>query len=536
MTRSSVIRADNSSPPRRPRVLVADDDQRIVELLQVAYSGNGFEVLVAFDGEEAWEVVSRGRPDLAVLDVRMPRRTGFDVVEAMRATEELASVPVLLISGASDTEIRLSGLMKGADDFLVKPFSPKELLLKSRRLLERTELLRGTQRVQQELRDEGTRARAEAVRLQARLGRERHVREALVGLARELNTSMDRSRLMNAFLMSVMGQLGVGSGALFAQSEDDPQVFVSVVSLGVRQEKLRVLQPRLTGPLASTLVVEGRTMRASEMERFPDLVRECGALTALGTALLAPVTSNGSLQGFLALGERTDGSEYTREDVEMLDLLCGAAAVCFETAGLFHEHEQTTLAALAALAEAVESKDPAGQGHTFRVADYAVAIARALDLSPEEVEAIRRGALLHDIGKTAVLDLVLHKPGKLSPEEMDTVKEHPVVGSNILRPLRFLAASHDIVRHHHERVDGRGYPDGLRGDSFCIGARIVAVADSFDALTTHRPYRGALTVDDTPKILLENSGTQYDVAVVEALIAELKAGRIRVAREGERAA
>jgi putative nucleotidyltransferase with HDIG domain len=471
-----------------------------------------------------------------VLDVRMPRRTGFDVVEAMRATEELAAIPVILISGAGDTEMRLSGLMKGADDFLVKPFSPRELLLKCRRLLERTEALRRLQRTHQKLEAELHQGRQEVARLHARVRREMHLRDALVGLTRELNSTLDPERLISSFVVTVMGQLGVGAGALLLPAPEDPHTFVPRTALGIPPERLRAARFRLTGPLASALLVEARPLQRHELERHPDLRLECGVLQALGTAVVAPVVSGRTLQGILLLGEPAVAAEFQREDLEALHVLCCAAAVSLETATLFRSHEDTTLAALAALAEAAESKDPDSRGHTVRVADYAAAIAQALDLPADEIEIIRRGALLHDLGKTAVQDLILNKRGRLTEDEMASVREHPVVGAEILRHLRFLSTSHEIVRHHHERVDGQGYPDGLSGEEFSIGARIVAVADSFDAMTIHRPYRSAMTVEDTLAVLQQNSGTQYDVAVVEALIAEVRGGRIRVDTEDRRAA
>jgi putative nucleotidyltransferase with HDIG domain len=521
---------------RKPRVLVADDDQRIVELLQVALSGNGFEVMAAFDGEEAWEVLTKGRPDLAILDVRMPRRTGFDLVEGMRGIQELAAVPVILISGAADTEMRLAGLMKGADDFMGKPFSPRELLLKCRRLLERTEALRGMQRGRHKTESEIEKNRLELARMGTSLRREVRLRDALLGLARELNSTLDPDRMMGTFVVTVMGQLGVGAGVLLMVDPLDPHSFIPRVTLGVPADRLRNLRFRVTSPLASMLLAEARPIRLQELDRDPGLRHDCGALQALGMALAAPVLSDRSLQGMLLLGERMGGSDFERDDLEVLGVLCGAAAVSLETAVLFREHEETTLAALSSLAEACESKDPASRGHTLRVAGFAVAIARALDLTPEEIESIRRGALLHDLGKTAVQDVILNKRGRLTEEEMAAMREHPTVGASVLRHLRFLSAPQEIVLHHNERVDGRGYPEGLSGEAFSLGARIVAVADSFDAMTTHRPYRSAMTVEDTLAVLQQNSGTQYDVAVVEALIAEVRAGRIQADESAERRA
>lgn len=522
---------------RQPRLLVADDDMRILELLQFALTGNGFEVLVASDGDEAWDILVSERPDLAILDVKMPRRTGFDLVDAVRAHEQLAGIPIVLISGSTETELRLAGLMKGADDFLTKPFSPKELLLKCRRMLERTETARSLSRQRARLEQEVERVREEAGRSHSRMRREQCVNEALLSLTRELNGSSSLDQLLHTFALTMMGQLGVDAVAVFLPPHSDPQTFAPRVARGIPPERLREVRFRISGPLSATLLVESRPLRMKELEAWPDMRKECGALQALGASLVAPILANNAMLGMVAVGERADGTEMQRDDLEMIQSLCGAASVAVENARLFRDLEETTIATIGALAAAMEAKDRYSHGHTERVAKFSELLARALELPPAEVEAIHRGAMLHDIGKIGVLDAILNKPGTLNDEEMKVVQTHPLIGANIVRSLTFLTSAQEIVRHHHERVDGRGYPDGVRGESFGLGARIVAVADSFDAMTTDRPYRPAMTVEEVLKILKDNSGTQYDTAVVEALITEVAAGRIRPpAMEGQKAA
>ena len=536
MTAHDPGQPDVTPAARKPRLRVADDDIRILELLQFALTGNGFEVLVATDGDEAWDILSRQLPDLAILDVKMPRRTGFDLVEKVRADERLSPLPLILVSGNADTEFRLSGLSKGADDFLVKPFSPKELMLKCCRLLERTEVQRGLLRARARLEQEVGRAQGETQRMAARLRREQCVKEALLGLTRELSGSPELDSLLHTFVITLMGQLNVGSVALFMPSPGDAQHFVPQVARGIPPERLREARFRVSGPLAATLLVESRALRVRELENWNDLRRDCGLLNTLGTALLAPIISNNALLGLVALGERADGADFPRDDVEMLHSLCSASAVAVENARLFRDLEESTISTIGALVTAMEAKDPYSRGHTERVARYSVVLARALELPQAEVESIHWGALLHDVGKIGILDAVLNKPGLLTEEERQHVQEHAEIGSNIVRHLRYLASAREIVRHHHERVDGKGYPDGVMGDRLGLGSRIVAVADSFDAMTTHRPYRPAMSVAEVLRILKEGSGTQYDPAVVEVLIAEVQAGRIRPPVEMQAAA
>ncbi len=185
-----------------------------------------------------------------------------------------------------------------------------------------------------------------------------------------------------------------------------------------------------------------------------------------------------------------------------------------------HELSESLILTLGA---ALEVRDPYTSGHSERVARMSVATARAMGLSHEQCRALERGALLHDIGKIGVADTILRKTSALTPEEWAQMRRHPVVGAEILaqvKPQHSVVDLLPIIRHHHERVDGRGYPDGLAGDAIPLLARIVAVADAYDAMTSARPYRSGMPVEKVHAILQEGAGTQWDRRVVEAFLAQ----------------
>lgn len=175
-----------------------------------------------------------------------------------------------------------------------------------------------------------------------------------------------------------------------------------------------------------------------------------------------------------------------------------------------------------ALINAIEAKDPYTSGHAARVGKYAVAIAKEMDLNPAQVDTIRNAALLHDIGKIGVNDNVLNKKEKLTDDEFDIIKSHPSVGYDIIKDIGFLSHVMDIVKHHHERWDGRGYPDGLFGKELPLETTILTVADSFDAMVTDRPYRKALSVETALKEIIDNAGTQFNPDIVEVSVKVLK--------------
>jgi response regulator RpfG family c-di-GMP phosphodiesterase len=192
--------------------------------------------------------------------------------------------------------------------------------------------------------------------------------------------------------------------------------------------------------------------------------------------------------------------------------------------------EELFLAGIQALAEALEVKDPYTRGHSVRVSQYSSVIARALDLQPDMIRQIELGGHVHDIGKIGVRESVLNKPGPLTPEEYQHIMTHPLVGWKILAPLLMDAPiALNVVRSHHERVGGGGVPDGMKADQIPLEARIVAVADALDAMTSGRPYRLAeKSIDEALRELADNTETQFDKRVVEATIAAARRGELQL--------
>ncbi len=180
------------------------------------------------------------------------------------------------------------------------------------------------------------------------------------------------------------------------------------------------------------------------------------------------------------------------------------------------ELKRSYRATVRALANAVEARDAYTGRHAERVAAYGLAIAAAAGIDPVDSPEMEFGFLLHDVGKVAVPDAILFKPSALSEEEEAVIRKHPVVGWEILREIEFLGEAKLVVRHHHERWDGDGYPDGLRGDDIPVVARVFAVADTLDALTTDRPYRPATTFEAARAEITAASGTQFDPDIVAA--------------------
>lgn len=299
---------------RRANILVADDQPHYREMLTELLEDEGYRVMVASDGEQALEVIEREPVDVALIDVMMPRKNGFDVCQELQSRPETKLLPVVLITGLNAVSDRILGIKCGAGDFLSKPFSREELLARVRSLL-----------------------------------------------------------------------------------------------------KLKL---------------------------------------------------------------------YTDE----------------------LEHAETVLFTLA---RSIEEKDAYTKGHCARLSNYSERLAEHLGLPEPERIALRRAGVVHDIGKVAVPESILGKPGPLTPEERRIMQEHPATGERICAPLKSFRLVLPIIRHHHERLDGKGYPDGLSGEDIPLTARIMSVVDVYDALTSDRPYRKAVTSQEAFSILREEAARNW---------------------------
>ena len=517
-------------------ILVIDDDRRVLELLQIALTQNGFRVATAATGEDGIDTVRRDPPDLVILDLRLPRKSGFEVCAALKSTKETAHIPVIMVSASAEVDSRLQGLMHGADDYMTKPFSPKELLIKVRRIFERMEKSEHLALKNRELESEVARNREDLVVRNKELRFQVYSLETLMGLSHQLNASLDLDGLLNTLILSVVGQLRVNSACLFlTDRRENPTRLEAQTFKGIKEDQARSIAIEHGSDFVRALIPtdgeEGRAVRLSELSDDPGLEPSVGPLYAAGFVVVCPVLMKQKLSAILAVGEKVSGQEFQGHDLEMLRALSESAAIAIENARLYKDLQEAYVSTVRLLVSRIEEKDPYTHGHTERVADYAVAIARELEFPSEEVQRIQFGAFLHDIGKVHTQDDILHKPGALTEEEWKMVKAHPVRGAEMIRGVRFLESVTDMVRHHHERVDGKGYPDGLQGDQITIGAKIVNVADAFDAMTTDRPYRAGLSMEKAIEQMTTKAGSQFAAEIVEVFVAALREGRISVSRK-----
>lgn len=342
--------------------------------------------------------------------------------------------------------------------------------------------------------------------------------EALARFTRSLGSILDLRELVD-LLVSISGILGAKNLAIMIRDEQLGR-FKVVASTGLDAEHhdigfddfndvVRVLGS------ANKILTGEEVRRLSEETGHKNLAGEVAALRA---EIIIPIFVKGELDGLLFLGEKRSEERYGRSDFNLLATLADEAGIAIENAKLYGSVKRTYFETVQALSRAIEASDEYTRGHSDRVTKISMEIAKHLKLGRKRIETLKFAGILHDIGKIGVIKEVLHKPAKLSDLEFALIKNHPAMGEEIIKPVAFLDNIRPVIRHHHERFDGRGYPDGLAGNDIPLLSRIIAVADTFDAMTSHRPYRSALSSEAAIAEIKKCAGTQFDPEIVQAFL------------------
>ena len=466
------------------RVLAVDDNSSLLRFLVSAFTASGCTVTAAPTAEDALNRIEVAEFDLVVSDIKMPGLSGLDLLRAVKA-KQLAT-PVVLITGAPSVNSAVFGLRHGAYDYLPKPFSIKEV----QGLVERVRADRGKWNGH--------------TPLPSGLAEELHRRETGVEMLMRIGSLALQGLAPQAFLDETLRlateSLKNDGGLLLLRDEQGRFTSAQSGTPAVVSDLLALLQ------LGYDRVV------ATGGQETVSLTRPGHRLDVLAAA----IPGVDRCIGVVCLARVSDNGGFLPDERDMLLGFAQTTSVALQKLVLRENLERYLVDTITAFVNAIESKDPYLKGHSARVALYAVEIASIMGLDDETIQVVSRGAMLHDLGKLSIMDTILRKPDRLTADEFSLIKAHPVVGERILKPLRFLQREACCVRAHHERFDGSGYPDGLKGEDIPLAARIVTVADVFDAVTSNRPYRTALSVDAARDEIARGRGTHFDPQVADA--------------------
>jgi HD-GYP domain-containing protein (c-di-GMP phosphodiesterase class II) len=342
---------------------------------------------------------------------------------------------------------------------------------------------------------------------------------ALLRAGHHLGHSPNEDELLRAVLEDAVAVLDAQRGAIALADGAAGALRLRAVTTGGRREEAPA-RPCYSHSLAERCYRHGESILCHSAADDPELAAaQSIAQGAMDSVLCVLLRTPRRRLGILHLDRSPRQERFTLNDLHLADALAASVSAGIESAQLLRQQRDLFLNTITLLAQAVELRDEYTGGHTARVTAYALLLARQLRLSAEETELIRLGTPLHDIGKIGIDDAILRKPDRLTPQEYEAMKLHTVKGDEILATLPDLAAVRPIVRSHHERWDGRGYPDGLAGEAIPRLARVVAVADAFDAMTSDRPYRKGMPTAAAFDEVEKQSGKQFDPLCAAAFLA-----------------
>ncbi|HEY3358152.1 MAG TPA: HD domain-containing phosphohydrolase [Polyangia bacterium] len=502
-------------PEESARILVVDDEKVIREILSDFLTMEGYLVRTVEDGSAALKELQRRSYNLVISDLKMPNVGGLELLE--RIADANLNVVAVIMTGFGTVETAIEAMKRGAYDYILKPFKVEEVVHVVKRGLER-------QRLQQE-----------NLRLKEAL--------SLYRLSEAMTASRSTETILDLILQTTIDEMDADVVQLMLEEPQSGKYGQRSIKLSQRMEQ-QVHEGELNLDEILAQYNADRPLLAHGIKAHRYFSR-APADRRLVSFCSIPLKMHHKVIGMLNAYSYTRGSKFSEGQRKMLAILGSRAAASIENARLYESLvnanddlvkvntslEENFRQTIVGFARALEESDRYTRGHSERVSFYAQLIAEGLRLGTPQVQTVVQAGLLHDIGKIGIRYEKLNKPGKLTPEEMAMFRTHPAKGKRILEPIPFMRDLVPGAFCHHESWDGSGYPQGLSGETIPLVGRIMAIADTYDAMTSDRAYRRALDHEVACGELVRCSGSQFDTELVKVFLRE-----IEEFRRGQRAA
>jgi putative nucleotidyltransferase with HDIG domain len=476
------------------KVLVVDDDPIVREtLFEMLTRLAGCDTETAQSGKEGLEKIQNDDFNVVFTDLTMPEMNGIDLIKEAKKINPY--LPIVVITGYGSIDNAVNAMKEGATDFLTKPFTIENIM----------EILHRIRTEPKLLKELGGKGDINLNFLNLALYKKYQSICKLQDVSLELDELYDNKKVYEK-VVELGKKLLMTKGTAFVLFENGE----------VKVKNYEGLNQKFIEDAKS--LVSQMLKRDGSLNNFKKSITNIEKICDNHEILFTPLSINKEIFGGILFANKLDGSGFNDEDVAIATTFAKKVSLRIENNALYEVFYNNLVSTLKSLVMSIEARDSYTKQHSERVTLYALEIAKVMGLSEEEIDVIRFGGYLHDIGKIGVKDTVLLKPGRLNDEEFEEIKQHSVIGYNILKPIKFFPKERDLIRHHHERYDGRGYPDGLGGEDIPITSRILAVADTYDAMTSTRPYRKALEHQFAVEEIIRCSGKQFDPKVVEAFL------------------
>ncbi len=472
----------------REKILLIDDEEVIRSVATEILTGIGYIVETACCGEDGFQLLLNSSYDLVITDIKMPGLSGIELIEKIR-TDISSDLPIVVITGHGTIDTAIETMRHGTQGFVLKPFTPSELCSTLEAAISKNRTIREKIKLK---------ALFPVLEVNKRMVAETNV-STLIGMIVEAAAKYTVADRVSLMMVDHDGGLQLKA--------------IQGVDLPAEDEGYGG-----SYRLAEWVVKQGCSFLLNERSMAESPFNQSSFNEQISSILSVLIILKGEIIGVLNLFHLSNNRIFTNSDLELITILCGQAAIAIENAQLYERTESQYFSMISTLASAIEARDRHTADHAARLARCSVLIGEEMGIDSDHLHIIATAGLLHDIGKIGIPDHILLKEGKLTPDEYEVIKLHPEIGVNILAKMGDMEQVKNIVKHHHEYHSGEGYPVGLSGDDIPIGARIIAVADAFEAMTSTRPYRQALPLECALKEIKSRSGRQFSPDVVNAFI------------------
>lgn len=478
----------------KPKVVVIDDEQSICDILEKFLNKKGFEVIPVNESIKGIEVVRREKVDVVICDIKMPNLDGISVLQEIKRIDK--DVPVLIITGFPAMDTAVKALQLGAFDYLTKPINLDEIGQKIERAIFNRKILE-----------------------------ENVLFSKIVSLhevSKSLATIHDQEELVSTIFDYSMRLSKASAGILILLNDkNEPEIAKTTGMTGKLESKDNDYWKAVKWVIMNEtpLFIEGDNPSVPLLGKMN--------IRGIKSSITFPLKSPKKILGALMLNRAEKEESFSNIDLEAVNVLASQAAISLDNVQVYDALRDQHLQTILAFARAVEAKDPYTRGHSENVMKYSIALGERLKLNHDRMDALKYGSLLHDVGKIGVDEVILNKPGKLAPVEFEKIKQHPEMGCNIVADITSMSEFAPLIHYHHEYHNGSGYPEGLSEDEIPYEAKIVTLADAFDAMTSNRTYRRSMPKEKALSIIESELGKQFDPDLGKIFIELMKQNDIQ---------
>jgi putative nucleotidyltransferase with HDIG domain len=446
----------------------------------------------------ALKVLQEKKFDLVITDIKMPEMSGLEMIKKVQKINH--EIKFVIMTGFGDLESARVAIKAGAYDYILKPFDIETLRLSVDNVFKR-----------KRLEDENARLKELA---------------NLFRVSKVISSDFNSRNLLQLIINSIIAQVQATQGSIMLLDPDTNTLKIAA-AVGLDDEIINSTRLKVGEGVAGRVILYGKPVLVTNIDNHPlfDKVGQCypdksfvSIPMKINEEIIAyPLTTSKAVVGVINVRRKED-TVFTEADIELISVMASQAAVAIENNRLFTDLNNVYLQIMQCMVELTEARDSYLRGHSQRVNELCIRLAQAMEMKEPELNNLKYVATLHDIGKLAISETLLNKPGKLTKEEFNIIKTHPAVGANILRPLKFLHKAREVIYHHHERFDGKGYPSEIFGDQLTLPMNIIILADAFDAMSSDRAYRKALSKEEIMEEIISNKGKQFHPKVVEVFL------------------